>query len=138
MSLISADELASLAEVAESLFNSRIEIYHQHEEDESGSWDDSVEQEIADGSIPDEVVSGWLRNQPDYQTSDDLAALAHEEDGRLFVPLGTTLTRTDKVIVYALNAAGETVGDGTAYRVIDTNVENTWKVVLRASLRRIA
>lgn len=138
MSLINTEEIAALSEVAESLFNSRIEIYHQHEEDQSSSWDDSVEQEIADGATPDAVVSGWFRNQPDYQTSDDLAVLAHEEDGRLFVPVGTALERTDKVVVFALNAAGETVGDGTAYRVIDTNVENTWKVVLRASLRRIA
>jgi hypothetical protein len=135
--LISTEELAALSGVAESLFNSRVEIYHQHIQDQSNSWDDSVEQEIVDGSTPDEVVSGWLRNQPDYQTSDDLAALAYEEDGRLFVPVGTTLTRKDRVVVYEIDADGETVGDGTAYRVIDTNVENTWKVLIRASLRRI-
>ena len=134
--LIATDQLASLASIAESLFNSRIEIYHQSDEDQTGSWDDSVEGTQSDE--PDEVVLGWFRNQPDYQTSDSLAAIAHEEDGRLFVPLGTTLERRDRVKVYPLNESGETVGDGTSYRVIDTNVENTWKVLIRAALRRMS
>lgn len=134
--LIAVNELAALADIAESLFNSRIEIFHQADEDQSTSWDDSVEGALSDE--PDEVVLGWFRNQPDYTVSDQLAALAHEEDGRLFVPLGTSLERRDKVKVYALDAAGETVGDGVAYRVIDTNVENTWKVLIRAALRKLA
>ncbi|HXS47563.1 MAG TPA: hypothetical protein VN756_08875 [Solirubrobacterales bacterium] len=136
MALIGTEELAALSEVAESLYNSRIEIFHQSDEDQSGSWDDSVEG--AQSDEPDEVVLGWFRNQPDYQTNDSLAAITHEEDGRLFVPLGTALERRDSVKVYALDADGNTVGDGTSYRVIDTNVENTWKVLIRAALRKIS
>ena len=136
MTLIGSEELAALAGTAEALFNSRIEIFHQSDEDQSGSWDDSVEGEQSDE--PDEVVLGWFRAQPDYQTSDALAAIAHEEDGRLFVPLGTALERRDLVKVYELDANGATVGDGTSYRVIDTNVENTWKVLIRAALRRMS
>lgn len=136
MALLGTEELAALSEVAESLYNSRIEIFHQADEDESDSWDDSVEG--AQSDEPDEVVLGWFRNQPDYQTSDALAAISHEEDGRLFVPVDTALERRDTVKVYSLDANGDTVGVGTTYRVIDTNLENTWKVLKRAALRRLS
>ena len=134
--LIATDQLASLAGIAESLFNSRVEIYHQSDEDQPTSWDDSVEG--IQSTEPDEVVLGWFRNQPDYQTGEALSAITHEEDGRLFVPLGTSLERRDKVIVFALDASGNSIGSGTAYRVIDTNYENTWKVLIRAALRRMS
>ena len=138
MGLLGVDELAALSEVAESLFNSRVEIFHQAISEASDAWDDSTETPIADAAEPTAVVDGWLRNQPDYQTSDALGALAHEEDGRLFVPLGTELARQDKVVVYARDADGNPTGDGTTYRVIDTNTENTHRVLIRASLRRMA
>jgi hypothetical protein len=139
MTLLHHSELNALAEFAEALFNSRVEIYYHSIQTAGDSWDDSVSAEIEDDTTPSVVVDGWFRNQPDYQTSDALAAIAHEEDGRLFVPLGTVLGRQDKVVVYARDVeTGEATGTGTAYRVIDTNYENTYRVLIRVSLRRIS
>lgn len=139
-SLISKEEMAALAETVEDVYGDRteVEIYHQTEADEETSWDDSVEAPIEDDATPAAVVNGWFRNQPDYQTTDALAALAHEEDGRLFLPLGTELSRTDKVVVFPMDDEGNRIGNGTAYRVIDTNFENTFKVLVRVSLKRLA
>ena len=141
--LLGLTELQGLAEVAEGLMNSEIRIYSQADEDSSSappndSWDDSTEAEIADDAEPTTVVHGWFRNQPDYTVADQNAAIGHEEDGRLFVPLGTELHRRDKVVVLPLDENGVSIEPGTSYRVIDTSVENTWKVLIRASLRRFS
>ena len=139
--LLGVAELASLAEVAEGLMNSEIRIYAQSDEDSpsappNDSWDDSTEAAITDDAEPTAVVNGWFRNQPDYTVADMAGAIGHEEDGRLFVPLGTVLERRDKVVVLPLDENGVSIEPGTAYRVVDTSVENTWKVLIRASLRR--
>jgi hypothetical protein len=138
MSILGQSELNALAEYAEALFNSRVEIYYHSVQTAGVPWDDSVSEEIEDDTTPSVVVDGWFRNQPDYQTNDALAAIAHDEDGRLFVPLGTVLGRQDKVVVYPIDADGNPASTGTAYRVIDTNHENTYRVLIRVSLRRIA
>ena len=143
--LITNTELAGLAAVAEGLMNSEIRIYSSSDEDSplappNDSWDDSTEGGAAadDDAEPTAVVRGWFRNQPDYDINDLASAIGHQEDARLFVPLDTQLHRRDKVVVLPLDATGIAVEPGTAYRVVDTNIENTWKVLIRASLRKWA
>lgn len=137
MSLLGAEEMAALSETAEALFDSVVEIFRQTNSSAGDAWDDSTEIAIEDGATPDDVVMGWFRNQPDDQISGELGAIAHEDDGRLFVPLGTVLRRSDEVVIYAADADGNKVGDGTAFRVIDTNLQNTHRVLVRAALKRI-
>ena len=136
--MIAAGELEALASLAEGFMVSQVEIWRFTIPSPSSGWDDSTDEGIDEDSDPDVVVRGWFRNQPDHQLSDALAALAHNEDGRLFVPLGTTLYRRDLVRVTSLDEDGNPAGEGETFRVIDTNATNTWRVLVRASLMRLA
>lgn len=118
--LVSAAEMASLAVFAESAMQTEVSIYHKSSDENSYSDD-----QVTYPTEPDAVVLGWFRNQPDYQLTEEFSALQHVEDGRLFLPLGTALSRGDKVVVM-----------GTNWFVIDTNLESTYRVLMRVSLRR--
>ena len=120
--LISSAEIASLAEIAESaMLTLDIQIFHKV--DVENSFSDDGETYPDD---PDETVQGWLRVQPDFDLTDAFAVLQHIEDGRLFVPRTATMDRGDKVVV-----------NGEAYSVVDVNTNNTYRVLTRASLRRM-
>lgn len=119
--LVSAAELTALAETAERGMQTEVRIFHKTDgvndfsDDEAGYADD-----------PDETVDGWLRIQPDFDLSDQFAALQHVEDGRLFLPRETSVARGDKVVI-----------GGENFYVVDANTNNTFRVLTRVSLRRM-
>ena len=129
--LVSDIEMASLAEVAQLGMQTEVEIYARTTNvNYSTGWDDSSgtsEQYAttpyltAEGVLP----KGWIREVPNPQTTDEFEQITHTEDGRLFLPLGIPLSRGDKVVI-----------EGSEYRVIDDNSRNTYRVLLRVSLRR--
>ena len=120
MPLVSDDEIESLREFALSGMRSTIEIYHK-----TSAGNDFSDDEDVFPDTPDLTVIGWFRNAPNINLTDEFAAVQQVDDGRLFLPVGTALSRGDKVVVA-----------GTAWSVIDTNEESTYQVLLRALLRR--
>lgn len=73
-----------------------------------------------------ETTKGWLRLQPDNRLDTGLQAVRGVDDARLFLPVGTSIERGDQVEI-----------NGDRFTVFDTNADNTWKVTLRVSLRRL-
>lgn len=120
--MITAEDMAGLMDMAEGFMQTSVDIYHAT--DATTGWDDSVKN--APALAPDLTVLGWVRSRPNVDLDEDLAALINEEQTRLFVPVGTVLEKGDRVVIA-----------GDAYNVIDTNAQNTWRVLLRCSLRRI-
>jgi len=125
--LVTAEELASLAELAETGMLTPVAIYARStERNYATGWDDSSGDSEQFATEPVNV-NGWLRERPDGQTDDDLGVIAHTEDARLFLPLGTVVARGDKVVI-----------EGHEYAVIDDNANNTYRVLVRVALRRLS
>lgn len=118
--LVSQSEIESLREYALTGMQTEIQIFRKVSV--AGDYGDDEE---SFSSTPDAVVMGWFRNAPNLNLTDEMGALQQIDDGRLFVPVGTDISRGDKVVI-----------EGNAWSVIDTSEESTYKVLLRASLRR--
>jgi hypothetical protein len=125
--LVTTEELASLAELAELGMLTPVLIYARTTvRNYATGWDDSSGTSEQYATTP-VSVNGWVRSRPDPNTDDDLSVIEHVEDVRLFLPLGTVTQRGDKVVIA-----------GVEYAIIDDNAENTYRVLHRVALRRIS
>lgn len=113
--------MANLQAIFAGFYQTDVEIYALTSS--SSTYSDDQE---SFPSTPTAVVKGWMRNQPDYAVTDDSGATQHPEIARLFLPIGTQVSRGDKVVI-----------DGHPWTVVDDNEENTYKVTLRVAVRRM-
>jgi hypothetical protein len=120
--LVSAGEIESLRGYALSGMQTEVQIFHKTSV--ANDYSDDAETFPID---PDITIMGWLRTVPDQRLVEDFSALEHPEEGRLFLPVGTQLSRGDKVLIA-----------GVAWSVIDTNEGNTYQVVLRVALTKVS
>lgn len=121
MTLVDDAMLDALAETAELGMVSDVLVYRKT--DAVNDFSDDGESYPTD---PDVTTKGWLRLQPDYDLTVDRGVLQHTEDARLFIPRSIPLHRGDKVVV----------GDENFF-VVDSNNNNTYRVLTRAALRRL-
>lgn len=133
--MITEEDLAAFRDVVEGFFSTSIDIYHSSDlagdyayADGSAPWDDSIKDPDPQSlpATPSLTVLGWVRSRPNPDLSEELAALVNEEQTRMFVPVGTAVEKGDLAVF-----------GGDQYQVIDTNPQNTYRVLLRCSLRRL-
>jgi hypothetical protein len=118
--LVSASQLNALRKVAESGMNVDVTRLKQTKVD--SVYGD--EQDIT--YVVDWTTSGWLRAVPEGVIDVVSGVTGDIGTFRLFLPVGTDLDNGDRVLI-----------EGRTYTVTDTNVESTYQVVLRCSLRRL-
>jgi hypothetical protein len=70
-------------------------------------------------------VLGWLRSLPAGSFSIDSGVVEASTVFRLFVPIDTVINPGDHLVI-----------GGSTYAVLDTNVESTYLVMLRCSIRK--
>lgn len=121
MTFFGPAEMAGLQDFFSGFLQTTVEIYAKS----SGENDYSDDGESFSAQ-PTAVTTGWLRNQPDTKLVDEAGAALHPNVGRLFIPVDVVVRRGDKVVI-----------DGDAWRVIDHNRENTFKVTQRVALERL-
>lgn len=72
------------------------------------------------------TVKGWIYGTPTQHQELVSGVIATVNTYRLFVPVGTDIQQSDKVMIS---------GHTEEYMVADTVSENTWNAMLRVSLR---
>lgn len=72
-----------------------------------------------------ETLKGWLRSMPEDMVQVSYGQTQVPASHRLFLPVGTDIRPYDKVLI-----------GGTAFKVIDTSQESTYRVLLRVMLRK--
>jgi hypothetical protein len=117
------DWLAGLQELANDFMSTDVTIRHRKAGDEDAEnpyGDDTTEWEIATTT-----AKGWLVN-PLTRSLDDVGGMSVTvETSTLRLPVGTVIAPHDEVLI-----AGKT------YSVIDVSDDETWPVMLKASLSR--
>jgi hypothetical protein len=119
MPLVSDGQLAALRGVIETGMITDVSILSRstadnaYGDDQSESWAATT------------TVKGWLRTVPEGTIDIISGVQADVSIYRLFVPVGTDIKNNDRVMI-----------DGRRFIVTDTNVESTYKVALKCSLRR--
>lgn len=117
--LLSSSELGALREVAELGMIDDVGIYRRS----AGGGlegDDDIDYGL---SI---TVKGWLWEPPLTGQGDIVGGIeAINTAYRLYLPVGTPISNGDRVFV-----------NGGMFEVVGTNAENTYRPVLRCSLRR--
>lgn len=119
MSLVSADEMASLREVAELGMTTSCLIY------------DHAIVETVDGTANTWTprtsrIKGWLHSKPDQVITLDAGAQGVHPNYRLFLPVGTDVITGDRIEI-----------GGSMFIVSDTDAESTWLPMLTVMLRRV-
>lgn len=118
MTLLTDKQLKHLSKVANLGMKSTVTIKRR-------STTTSVLEDAVEGWTTVSTSIGWVRALPSDDYSIDGGGFRVGVTHRLFVPLDTDLRPHDQVVI-----ASKT------YQVIDTALENTWKVLLRCSLRK--
>lgn len=75
---------------------------------------------------PAETVKGWLRGAVAGEIRQAGAMTGLVAGYRLFVPIGTDVHNGDRVRI-----------EGNDFTVQDTNIESTWRVVMRCEVERV-
>lgn len=118
--LVSDSQMASLRSVAKLGMQSDVTILHRtaaddpYGDDSTPTWTETV------------TVKGWVRGAVagDIRQAGAMTGLA--AGYRLFVPVDTPVTNGDRVRI-----------EGNDFTVQDTNIESTWRVVMRCELERV-
>lgn len=118
MTLLSDSQLAALSKIAEMGMKSSVTIKRR-------STTQSVLEDNVDTWTTVGTTIGWVRALPSDDFSIDGGGFRVGVTHRLFVPLDTDLRPHDQVVI-----------NGETFQVTDTALENTWKVLLRCSLRK--
>jgi hypothetical protein len=116
--LFSATEMQAFQDVALQGMQSQVTIYRRT----TISTDDGMTSQWTQIG----VVPGWIYSVPTQHQSLVSGEIATINTYRLFVPVGTDIAQSDKVLV---------LGQAQEFVVSDTIDENTWQAVLRVSLR---
>ena len=119
MSLLRPSQLAALRRLTTKLFNTKVEIWKRTVADSVYSDEDIESFALS------ETVDGWLRSLPEDSVDVSYGQTHVAATHRLFVPVATDVAAFDQVKI-----------NGATYKVIDTSVESSYKVLLRVLLRK--
>lgn len=119
MPLVTASQMTALQNVALQGMDTPVDIYPRIEIETAS--------DTAEG-WPTKSLStrGWIRSMPGSVFNVDVGVLEASVPFRLFLPVGTPIGPGDHVKI-----------EGNEYAVVDTTVENTIKIVLRCTLRKL-
>jgi hypothetical protein len=118
-SLISQKQLTAMRKVAESAFNTDVQIWRR------GSADNAYEDDVETWTYR-ETIKGWIYSTPTSSASVEGGVIGTLNLYRLFIPVGSAVSPGDKLKI-----------SGNFFLVIDTIDESTWLPLLRCSLRRL-
>lgn len=117
--LLKSSQIAALRKLTEKLFNTQVQIWTRSVTDSPYS-DADIESFALSAT-----VDGWLRSMPDDAVNVEYGQAQVHATHRLFVPVGTAVGPYDKVVI-----------NGEEFKVVDTSVESTYKVLLRVLIRK--
>jgi len=119
MGLFSNGQITGLRRIAERALDTDVTILRRSVSS-SAYGDNDTETFTAT-----ETVKGWLRSVPEDQVQVSYGTEQVPASHRLFVAVGTDIQPYDKVVI-----------GGLEFKVIDTSVESTYRVLLRVMLRK--